>query len=240
MLTGIVIALPDEINSLTNKKVAKGECISLDENTLLVCSGAGSDNATKASQLLIKNGAKRLISWGCAAALKPELTAGDLIIPQTLKTENQESISLTSPWLTYVTQQLSHLNPLIETLIESTTIVAESSQKQAIHQQSGAIALDMESIAIAKVAQQHNYPILVIRCIADPVTMSLPKAVSHALNDQGDVVLSKLLWFLATHPQELPSLIALGLHFKSAKNKLKLVSEYLDTICNFEQDTASK
>jgi adenosylhomocysteine nucleosidase len=70
--------------------------------------------------------------------------------------------------------------------------------------------------------------------------MSLPKAVSYALNDQGDVVLPRLLWFLLTHPQELPSLISLGLHFKSAKNKLKSVSEYLDTICGFEQNIAPK
>ena len=240
MLTGIVIALPDEISSLTNKKVAKGQCIFLNENTLLICSGAGAKNATQASQLLIKKGAQRLISWGCAAALKSGLEPGDLVIPNVVQTENQEHITLASPWLSYVTHLLSDLNPLTGSLIESSVIISESSKKQAIQQNSGAIALDMESVAIAQVAQQHQCAMLVIRCIADPVTMNLPKAVSHALNEQGDIVLSKLLWFLLTHPQELPSLIRLGLHFKSAKNKLKLVSEYIDTICSFEQNTISK
>jgi len=51
--------------------------------------------------------------------------------------------------------------------------------------------------------------------------------------------LSKLLWFLLTHPTELPGLIKLGLHFNAAKNKLKLVAKHLDIIVGFEQKTAS-
>lgn len=240
MITGIVVALPDEISSLTSKKVSKGDCIFINDRTLLTCSGAGSENAAKASQLLIKKGAKRLISWGCAAALKADLKPGDLVLPKTLNTEKQETISIDSSWLDHTLDQLSALIPLTGLLAESHFIVADSLDKQTIHNQSGAIALDMESIAIAQTAILHNYPALVIRSIADPVTMSLPKAVSYALNEQGDVILTKLLWFLLTHPNELPGLIKLGLHFKTAKNKLKSVSKHLDTIVGFEQKTVTK
>lgn len=240
MITGIVIALPDEIGSLTSKKVSKGDCVFINDRTLLTCSGAGSENAARASQLLISKGAKRLISWGCAAALKKDLNPGDLILPKSLTTEARETISIDSPWLDYTLEKLSAPTPKTGLLAESHFIVANSADKQTIHTQSGAIALDMESIAIAQTAHQHNYPVLVIRSIADPVTMSLPKAVSHALNEQGDVILPKLLWFLLTHPTELPGLIKLGLHFKAAKNKLKLVSKHLDTIVGFEQKTVIK
>ncbi|HHA18838.1 MAG TPA: phosphorylase, partial [Methylophaga sp.] len=117
--------------------------------------------------------------------------------------------------------------------------VAESEEKKAIYKQTRAIALDMESVAVARIAIQNNLPVLAIRCIADPATMNLPKAVSYALNNQGDVVLAKLLWFLLTHPNELPGLIKLGLHFNTAKNKLKLVAGHLDIIDGFEQNTAT-
>ncbi len=240
MITGIIVALPDEISSLTNKKIIKGDCIFINDKTLLTCSGAGSENAKNASRMLIKKGVKRLISWGCAAALKAELKPGDLVLPKNLNTEKQEKISLESPWLTHTLNHLSALNPLTGSLIESQVIVAESIEKQTIHSKTGAIALDMESIAIAKTAIKHNIPALVIRSIADPMTMSLPKAVSFALNEQGDVILSKLLWFLVTHPTELPGLIKLGLHFKAAKKKLILVSKQLDIIVGFEQKTAIK
>lgn len=240
MITGIIVALPDEISSLTNKKVNKGDCIFINDKTLLTCSGAGPENATNASLLLIKKGAKRLISWGCAAALEAELKPGDLVLPKNLHSEKHETISIESLWLTHVLDHFSDFKPLTGLLAESPIIVAESSEKQTIHSRSGAIALDMESVAIAKTAIQHDFPALVIRSIADPVTMSLPNAISYALNQQGDVSLTKLLWFLLTHPNELPALIKLGLHFKVAKNKLKSVSKQLDIIVGFEQKTVIK
>jgi len=240
VITGIIIALPDEINSLTSKKIIKGDCVFINDNTIVACSGAGPSNASKASQLLIEKGAKRLVSWGCAAALSSDLKPGDLVLPKQLQTENKQLLSIDSDWLENTTKQLSALSPNNGLLAESSIIVAESSAKIAIQQQSQAIAVDMESIAVAQIAIEHKIPALVIRCIADPVDMSLPKAVSYALNEQGDVVLSKLLWFLLTHPSELPGLIKLGLHFNAAKNKLKLIAKQLDIIVGFESQTSSK
>lgn len=240
MITGIIIALPDEINSLTHLKINKGDCVFINENTLVSCSGAGPENAAKASQNLINLGAERLISWGCAAALSADLKPGDLVLAEQLHAENGNVFSIQSSWLNYSKEQLLPLGIHSGLLAESSTIIAKSSEKQSINTQTTAIALDMESIAIAKTAQQHNFDTLVIRCIADPVSMSLPRAVSNALNTEGDVVLSKLLWFLATHPSELPGLIKLGLHFNAAKNKLKLVAKQLDTIINFEPRVSSK
>ena len=238
MITGIVVALKAELSSITGEKLHKAECIFLNDNTLLVFSGAGLENASKSSQLLVDKGAERLISWGCATALKATLHSGDLILPQSLIAESQQhaahnDIDLSSPWLHHVLASLEALDPFTGPLAESSVIVSESSEKKAIHKKTRAIALDMESVAIAKTAMLNNIPIIVIRTIADPVSMNLPKAVSKALNDQGDVVLSKLLWFLLTHPSQLPGLIKLGLHFNDAKNKLKLVAKHLDIIVGF-------
>ncbi len=241
MITGIVVALPDEVSSLFETKISKGDCVFINDKTLLVRSGAGPKNAAKATQLLIDQGAERLISWGCAAALKATLHPGDLVMPETLCPEEKDQfsqLSISSPWFEYVLNNLSILKPFTGSLAESATIVAKSSDKKLIHKQARAIALDMESIAVAKIAQENNMDTLVIRCIADPVTMDLPQAVCYALNQQGDIVIIKLLWFLLTHPKELPSLITLGLNFNAAKNKLKLVAKHLDTIIGFEQDQA--
>lgn len=240
MITGIVVALPEEISTLTKQKINKGDCVFLNEKTLLAFSGTGPENATNASQLLIDKGAKRLISWGCAAALKINLKPGDLILPQILHSESNQQFSLTSSWFQQTLEQLSPLNPNTGSLAESSIIVAKSSDKKSLHQQTRAIAVDMESVAVTRLAIRNNLPALVIRCIADPVTMDLPNAVSYALNSKGDVILAKLLWFLLTHPNELPSLIKLGLHFNAAKNKLKLVAEHLDTIASFDQNIAIK
>lgn len=239
MITGIIVALPNEISSLSNKKIPKGDCAFINNTTLLACSGTGPKNAAKASQLLIDKGAERLISWGCATALKSGLQPGDLVLPQILVSEEQTAVSqlhINSVWLENTLTHLSALNPHTGLLAESSHVVTQSTEKKLIHQQTKAIALDMESIAIAQIASQNNCPVLVIRCIADPVAMNLPKAVSYAHNDQGDIILTKLLYFLLNNPNELLSLIRLGLHFNAAKNKLKLVAKQLD---NFKQNTAT-
>lgn len=234
MITGIVVALPQELSTLTTRKVVKGQCVSLTKTLLLAYSGAGANNAQAAAQLLIAQGATRLISWGCAGALSAGLQSGDLVLADTLIAADGETITVNTDWHHHVKSLLSKVACESKfalrcgALLESKTLVATSRAKQQLHQQTKALALDMESIAVAKVAQQHALPFLAIRAIADPVTMDLPQAVSHALNAQGDVELGKLLRYLLWHPSELKGLITLGQHFNAAKNTLKLIAKELE------------
>lgn len=231
MITGIVVALPEELGTLTSKKIDKGCCVFIADSIVLAYSGAGAGNAKTASELLLAQGATQLISWGCAAALDEYLKPGDLVLADRLTDAEGARIDSDPDWHSHTTNLLSpQLKVHIGTLTGSNRIVATGKDKQQLHRQTGAIALDMESIAIAKVAGQHNLPFLAIRTIADPANMDLPKAISHALNDQGDIVLAKLLLFIALHPAEIPGLIKLGLHFNAAKNTLKLIAKQLDQL----------
>lgn len=236
MITGIVIALPQELETLTTRKIAKGSTIALSKNLLLAYSGAGAENAQTAANLLIKQGATHLISWGCAAALSPGLSSGDLVLANAVISAEGESITPNNIWYKRVKTELEKLS--LESklvfalrsgdLLESKVLVAKSTDKQRLYQQTRAVALDMESVSIAKVAQKQNIPFLAIRSIADPVSMDLPDAVSYALNDKGDVQLFKLLTFLCLHPKELSGLITLGKQFSAAKRTLKTVASALE------------
>jgi len=229
VITGIVVALPEELSTLTSKKIDKECCVFITDTIILAHSGAGADNARAASELLVAQGAIRLISWGCAAALSASLKSGDLVLADTLIDAEGTQIATHSVWHDYAKNLLSNtLKVHTGGLVESKIIVASGKDKKHLHTQTGAVALDMESIAIAKVALQNNLPFLAVRAMADPVNMDLPKAINHSLNDEGDIVLSKLLLFIALHPAELPGLIKLGLHFNAAKNTLKLVAKQLD------------
>lgn len=236
MITGIIVALPEELSTLPSGKVEKGDYCKLTDNILIAHAGAGPENACKASELLIAKGAEQLISWGCAAALSPELKPGDLLLPESLLSEDQQKFNCDPNWIDHVRHLLADKVSIISgKLTERSTIVAESKDKQAIHSQTGAVALDMESCAIAKTAIQANTPCLVIRTIADPVNMSLPGAVSHSLNSEGEIELSKLLQYILLHPMEIPALIKLGLHFNAAKKTLKSIAKYLDKITVFDR-----
>ncbi len=233
MLTGIVVALPEEISTLTNDRIVKGGWFRMSDSLLVSCSGVGPENARLAAEMLINHGVTRLLSWGCAAALNETLKPGDLVITDTLVDTEFSRFELNPDELNKTLNLLQeHLVIYCGTLAETKNIVSASTDKKQIHANTGADILDMESVAIAKVAKQHNLSFLAIRAVADPVTMNLPKAISYAIDSEGEVVLSKLLYFLLLHPSELPELIKLGRYFHSAKNKLKQVAKYLDTIAS--------
>lgn len=234
-ICGIVVALPEEIATLTRQTLAQGECVAISGNILLSLAGAGPINAERAARQLIAKGANCLISWGCAAALAPELKPGDLVIPAQVISEQQPALDTDNQWLHRVQNLLPKTLSIVNGgLAESGRIVAASIDKQQIHKQTAAVALDMESAAVARSAQQNNIPCLVIRAIADPVTMDLPQAVVRSLNDQGRVEITKLLRFLLTHPWEIPALIKLGLHFNAAQKTLKTVAKQLSEIIQLE------
>lgn len=241
MITGIVVALPEELSTLTAIKIAKGGIEAIAENLLVSYSGVGSENAGASAELLVKQGAGSLISWGCAAALDATFQPGDLVLADTCVDADQCIIKPNDQgWLGSVQEKLTQaLGLTIRTgkLAESGVIVASSGNKTQLANATGAVALDMESAAIARVAKLHKLPFLAVRAIADPVNMNLPKAVSHALNDQGEVILSKLFMFLLLHPSDTPGLIKLGLHFKAARNALKLVAKQLDALMIVPQGT---
>lgn len=239
MITGIVVALPEELRTLTSNKLIKGGSCLISNNVLVIYSGTGPINASSATEYLISQGATKIISWGCAAALSETLKSGDLMLANgVIATEENKAVplSVNANWHQHTKDLLSTFIKVHSgCLAESKSIVSSSQLKKQIHRNTSAIALDMESIAIAKVANNHTLPFLAIRVIADPVEMNLPLAISNSLNEQGEVSLSKLLLYLANHPAELPGLIRLGLHFKAATKTLKLIAKHLDTVTLYQE-----
>ncbi len=237
-IVGIVVALPEELATLTNHKPVQGECFAINDNIKVVYSGAGPVNAERCAEFLIHESVNCLISWGCAAALSPDLKPGDVVLPKQVYSCDQQILATDQVWLKQIESVLSGKMPISTgNLAESNRIVASSSHKLSIHKQTGAVALDMESAAVLKAALAAKLPCLIIRTIADPVDMDLPQAVLHSLNSQGNIELSKLFRFLLTHPWQIPALIKLGLHFNLARKSLKKIAQSLGDIINFNTVT---
>ncbi|NOT11824.1 MAG: phosphorylase [Methylococcaceae bacterium] len=248
MTTGIVVALPEELRTLSKlpgyslgQKIVKGSYAFVGQKIVVACSGAGPQNAHSAAELLVaEGGVTRLISWGCAAALNETLTPGDLILADEVIDANNQIIVIQSEWRNHAEHYLSqHTKVHKGRLVESEKIVSSSENKKLIQASTNGVILDMESVAVARVARHHNLPFLAIRAIADPVSMDLPKAIEFALNDAGEVIMGKLLRHLACHPAELPELVKMGIYFSAAKKTLELVARHLPSVLKFD-DTSNQ
>ena len=226
VIVGIVVALPEELATLTGLRLRRGECCRIGRAEIAY-SGAGLENAKAAAKMLVAKGVQLLVSWGCSAGLSPDAKPGDLVIAaQVLNTERSFDTDLT------IQTQLKEILPdcinvFAGNIYSSNILIDLSQDKQRIHANSKAIALDMESAAIAEVAEEAQLPFVVIRSIADPVSMDLPQAVAKALNNHGEVSLAKLLGHLCRHPWEVVPLIKLGFHFNTAQKTLKIVAREL-------------
>ncbi len=240
MITGIIVALPEELATLTSQKVARGSYLKLNNELLVAHSGAGDINANNAAQLLVEKGATRLVSWGCAGALSELLKPGDLVLVDKLRDADGSLVDdfYVSSSLPEVIKNYLPKNTSVYTgtLLESLDIVSLSAIKKQLHVSTGAIAVDMESIAIAKVAKQHRLSFLAFRVIVDPASMDLPQAINQSLNAQGIIETPKLLSFIARHPFEIPGLIILGRNFNAAKRTLKALATRLDYVMAYDSD----
>ena len=239
MIIGIVVALPDELGTLTDKKVNKGHCVFIASHVLVVCAGAGMHNAQTAAELLIAKGATHLISWGCVGGLKAGLQPGDLVLPELIVDLNHNRFGADREWYAHCYEILS-ASVVVHTgtLLTSTQLVAVSQEKKQLQLKTGAIAVDMESIAVARVAQQHQRPFVAIKAIIDAVNTNLPQAINYALNPQGEVELQKLLLYILRHPVEIPRLINIAFDFRQSRKTLLLVAKQLDKLATYKSLTS--
>ncbi len=240
MITGIIVALSEELstlktlpNALWERGLRRGKFIFITDDIILIYSGAGAENACKAAELLVSKGATQLMSWGCAAALSPDLKMGDLVLADSLLSCDGIETAVNATWHQHTKIILgSQITAYKGVLIASNEIVATAQAKHELYEKTGAIALDMESGAIAQVAQHYALPFLAIRAIADPATMDLPLSVSNALNENGEVDITKIIASLVFNPKEIPHLIQLAQYFQIAKKTLSKVAKQLPEVLN--------
>jgi len=231
---GIIAALPAEAKCLAGQNNQKNSVFpaalsspqKLSNHVSLIISGIGSEQATKAATTLIEHGAGALLSWGCAGALSARLQPGDLLLPQTIKHQISPTLHTDSAWHAHLSALLSGtFKPVTGTLTGSIGIITEPAQKEALYQSSGAIAVDMESAAIAMLAQDAHIPFMAIRAIADDAKTSIPVYINGAMDMHGNINPARMLGLLLTHPTSWFQLLRLGRQFNTAKSTLSLIVE---------------
>jgi len=232
---GVIAALPAEARCLVTQLDTKHTDFTtpqqIADNVLLIISGMGSEQAGIASATLIDHDANALLSWGCAGALSADLQAGDLLLPRRIQTETSAAFTTDAAWHARLEHRLTNAIPKLHTdaLAGSVRIVADQQHKKLLHQSTGAIAVDMESAAIAACAQDAGIPFMAIRAIVDDAATTIPAYINHAMDSNGSIQPARLLAMLILHPSAWRELIRLGRQFRAAKSTLELVARTAGT-----------
>jgi len=105
-------------------------------------------------------------------------------------------------------------------LAETRRMLRTPRAKQALEAATGAVAADMESAAVARIAAQAGVPFAAVRIVADDAGLGLPPAIAAATTPDGDVSKARLLLYTLGHPASLAPLIRLGLRFRRAERTM--------------------
>lgn len=158
-------------------------------------SGARADVAEAKARILTAEGARLLLSWGVAGGLSPALEPGSLLIGSEVIEEGGARFPLVVPpdrWG--------------RPLLGGQRIITSPGEKARLHAETHADSIDLESLAVARIAAEAGIPALAIRAVADPAGRCVPAYLLNAISPEGRPRHGRVLAGLMLSPQSAPDL----------------------------------
>lgn len=216
-MIGIVVGMRSEARLLPGGAIA--------------CSGGAPERAYELTKRMLDGGVAGVLSFGIAGALDPRLRSGSLVVGNEVEV-GASILRADEGW----THRLSHALPQasIGLILGGEEVAATPAAKQALHRQSGAVAVDLESGAVAEACLSAGRPFAVLRAIADPAERGIPLLATAGLGADGSTRPLAVACGLLRRPQDLPALVRLGLETRAALSALGAAVAILGVTLGFE------
>jgi hopanoid-associated phosphorylase len=219
--TGIVVALASEARTLI-PRATPDRLTPLADGAALWLSGMGWEAAEHAAQELVDAGAKALAVFGVAGALDSSLSSGALICPEHVLDESCIRYATDASWRASLQQSLAATSGSLLSVRAPLLTVAD---KADAHQRFGALAVDMESAAVAAMAQRHSLPFITLRAIVDEANDTVPAALNNSVDAWGRPRAASLIAALCRHPSVLEDLPRLYSRMQRATHALRAAAQ---------------
>ena len=147
---------------------------------VVILSGPGRQNAAHATEVLIDGHRPRhVISAGFAGALDPGLKRNDILIANRLLTTEGAEVSVELP--AGLSAALAQPGVHCGTLLTADRVVRLPRERESLRHRCGAMAVDMETFAVAEVCLRRRVSFSSVRAINDTADEALPRDVEHLL-----------------------------------------------------------
>ncbi len=203
-----------------------------DAQVQVVCAGANSERAKRLAGQLVAEGAQTLLSFGVAGGLSPDLDCGELIVAETLRGPDGTNYPTDVAWREALTTTLTEITLHYRqgAILGSARTLRETADKQAAFKDSGCLAVDMESAAVAAIAAESGLPFLAVRAVADCATDSLPGFVASAVKPDGKPAIGRALAALARRPGDIPATLRLARQTELALARLRMLGSVREVL----------
>lgn len=159
--------------------------------------------------------AQCLVSFGIAGALSPDLKPGDIILSTEVVDDDRR-------WLTSdslrssIAELVAQIGAIEGPVLGAQLVLATQDDKRRAWQETGAIAVDTESVVVARAGAALGIPFIVLRAIADTATRDLPPAALLPLKHDGNPDIGQVLASVMRRPRQLPSLFGVAREARQA------------------------
>ena len=171
--------------------------------------GGGDHRRTVAVVEDVAAQAEVLVSFGIAGALSPSLKPGDIVLSTEVVDDDRNWLS--SERLRPVISDLAlELAAFEGPVLGARMVLSTKADKRRAFETTGAIAVDIESVVVARAAAALGIPFVVLRAIADTAARELPPAALVPLQDDGKPALAQVLGSVMRRPRQLPNLLGVA------------------------------
>jgi hopanoid-associated phosphorylase len=217
MRVGVLTGLAAEARLLHGARLSGGVGLAVART------GADAATARREAERLVLSGVAALVSFGVAGGLDPRLRAGDLVLADRVILPGGRAIAAHAGWRREAQERLggAGARAVVGAVAGSDRLLVTPAEKRLLCEQSGGLAGDMESGAVAEVAAEAGLPFLVLRAVSDGATRALPQVACVPLRPDGGLSLGGIAHALCTRPGEWPAVARLAVETRAAMAALR-------------------
>jgi adenosylhomocysteine nucleosidase len=172
----------------------------------------------------LRGGLAGVVSFGLCGALDPVLQVGDLVIGEAV-TDEADSYAADPEWVARIAAMLPEAK--VGRFARAERPVATAAEKAELRQRTGAIAVDLESFPVAKLARWFGVPFAVIRAVSDGADRALPPAAQVGLGADGRPAIGPVFASLKSNPWQIGALIRTALEAEDGFHALERARQAL-------------
>jgi adenosylhomocysteine nucleosidase len=190
----------------------------------VLCAGVGGQNAARNSRLLFQSGLSvcAVVVAGFAGGLADGMDVGSVVVADRVSDTLSQQDYYAGVELLRAASGVQLPDVLVYRGLLATTgsVLVHAAEKQEFARKTGAIAVDMESAAVAGAATEYGVPWLAVRVITDGVNDDLPLDFNALANPDGSVNRGRIVASTLLHPWKIPALLRLGMRSSRAARNL--------------------
>lgn len=199
------------------------------------CVGVGPRRSEHRAELVL-NGrmpVRAIVMVGYAGALSREIQTGSLVVCETAVDRVTKSRLRADERLLSIARRVKLPAARIAegVIVTTNRVVVRAADKAKLHEETSALAVDMETAGVARVAERYGVPWIAVRAITDGARHDLPIDFNRLADEDGDVDRSRIVRHVLARPWKIPALILLGNHSaRASRNLAAFLQQFLAQI----------